>query len=73
MTTATIRVTLAEDGRWTVQSDSFERERFYFLSRAEAIAAGVQKALEQAGLLVIYGVGDQRTELELARRAVIAG
>lgn len=73
MTTATIRVTLAEDGRWTVQSDSSERERFYFLSRAEAIAAGVQKALEQAGVLVIHGIGDQRIELELAGHAVVAG
>lgn len=55
-----------------MQSDRFERERFYFPSRAEAIAAGVQKALEQAGVLVIHGIDGQRTELELAGHAVVA-
>jgi len=70
MNTATIQVMLTEDGRWAVESDGSTHDRFYFLSRAEAIAAGVQKALEHDGLLMIHGVDGQMTELELMGHVV---
>ncbi|MCY0853327.1 DUF2188 domain-containing protein [Cupriavidus sp. D39] len=74
MTIATIQVILTDDGRWAVESDDAGGERVYCFSRAAAIAAGVQKALEQDGVLMIHGVDDELTELDSmgrdAKRAV---
>jgi len=68
MTIATIQVILTEDGRWAVESTDAGSERIYCFSRAAAIAAGVQKALERDGVLMIHGVEDKLTEFDLMGR-----
>lgn len=65
MAIATIQVLLTEDGRWAVETNDTGSERIYCFSRAAAIAAGVKKTLEQDGILMIHGVEDELTELEL--------
>ena len=74
MTTTTIKVILTEDGRWAVEAADAEGGRIYCISRATAIATGVQRALRQDGILLIHGVEGELTELELvghdARHAV---
>lgn len=65
MTIDTIQVACASDGQWEVVSDGPCGERCCFSSRAAAIAAGVRQAREHDALLIIRGVEDQLTELEL--------
>lgn len=63
MTVATIQVVPTAEGQWTVEGDE-SRDRTTYASRAEAIAAGVHKALENEAVLFILGRTPERAEFD---------
>ncbi|MBP0618640.1 DUF2188 domain-containing protein [Cupriavidus consociatus] len=61
MTVTTIHVVPVDGGQWAVEGDETGPETTYG-SRAEAIAAGVHKALENEAILLILGRSRERSE-----------
>ncbi|WP_265923176.1 DUF2188 domain-containing protein [Cupriavidus nantongensis] len=66
---STVHVMPAADGEWTVEDDK-DAERASYASRAEAIAAGVHKALENEAVLLILGRTNARSEFDFCNCGV---
>ena len=59
-----VRVFLTPEGKWAVQSDAPGSAATTYCSQGEALAAGVQMAMENEVVLIIYGLDEPPCELD---------
>lgn len=66
MSITTVRVLRADDASWVIETDAPNGKRVAYPCRGAAIAAGVHLAMQEDAVLMIHGVGEQKSEFDFS-------